>query len=553
VKKWTIKAEYNAAADIVEQLLDIRGISDATEIQNFLHPLSLTDLFKEFSDEFKQSLSNARKIIEEAVAQNFTIIVHGDYDADGITSTAILFNTLKNEKGYEKTHYFIPNRFEHGYGVSKKSIDSITSKFAGEKLLFITVDSGITAKIEVDYIKSLGHKVIITDHHHKPDELPNADAIVWNDKLVGASVAWIFSKILGSKDSQSVSLAALATITDLQPVLGFNRSIVKKGLEIFNTNPPAGIKELLELARKREGDISTYELGWLIGPRLNASGRLVDANEAVELFTQKDPHKIREIALMLHELNSSRQDKTLEMYALASGYSEENLPNIIISENEEYHEGIIGLVAARLVQKYYRPAIVISLNDSYGKGSVRSVSGINIIETLRNFENLFESLGGHPMAAGFTIKKENISQLKETLQKYALENFSKDLFIPELLIDMSVPIDILDLNFLQEIEMMKPFGLGNEEPLFMCTNVGIIDVSFVGKERQHVVLKFFSKGKYYKGILFNGAEIEDMHRLAVGDHVDIAFNIKKNSFNGNDYLDLVLKDVRIPETTVLPE
>jgi single-stranded-DNA-specific exonuclease len=543
VKKWTIKSKYNPDENILKQLLSIRDITEPEDINNFLHPLSLNELYKEFPTEFKGSLLNAKKIVEDAQKSGITIIIHGDYDADGITSTAVLFNTIKKELNYEKTHYFIPNRFDHGYGVSKKSIDEVTSRFPKSQLLFITVDSGITAKDEVAYIKSLGHKVIITDHHHKPDELPSADEIVWNDKLVGASVAWVFSRVLGSKDSKSIALAALATITDLQPVLGFNRSIVRRGLEVMNTNPPAGIKELLDIARKKEGEISTYELGWLIGPRLNASGRLVDANEAVELFTQDDPSQVRKIALALNDLNSSRQDKTFEMYALASEFENGDLPNIIISENEEYHEGIIGLVAARLVQKYYRPAIVISLNDTYGKGSVRSISGINIIEVLSKFGDLFESLGGHPMAAGFTIKKEKIPEMRNLLENYANQNFSKDLFIPELFIDMQVPINILSIDFVDQLEQMKPFGLGNEEPLFMCEGVGVLDVSYVGKENQHVIIKFFSGGKYYKGVYFNGSELEVLKNIIVGDTLNIVFNLKKNLFNGNVYLDLILKDV----------
>jgi len=549
VKRWNIKAEYNADKNIVAQLLQLRGLTDEKQVQEFLHPLKLSELFKEFPAEFKKSLIDAKRVVEDAIAKDYTIVIHGDYDADGITSTAILFNALSKELGYAKTRFFIPNRFDHGYGVSKKSLDSIMAKYPGEKILFITVDSGITAAEEAEYIKKLGHKLIITDHHHKPDVLPQAEAIVWNDTLVGATVAWIFSRALGAKDPQSIALAALATITDLQPVIGFNRTIVKRGLEVINTDPPLGMKELLELARKKDGEVTAYDLGWIIGPRLNASGRLVDASETVELFTETNPAKIKEIALKLHELNTNRQDKTVEMYALTSDYTPENLPKIIISENEEYHEGIIGLVAARLVQKYYRPAIVISLNGDRGKGSARSINGVNIIEILHGYEDLFVSLGGHPMAAGFTIETAKIPLLKERLFGYAQANISEELLIPELFIDLKIPIDVVSVELMDELDKMKPFGLGNEEPLFMSEQVGVIDMSSVGKENQHTVIKFFSNGKYYKGIYFNSAEDQRVKELKVGDKMNVTYGIKKNTFNGRTYVDMLIKDFS-PASTI---
>lgn len=549
MKRWNIKAEYNADKNIVAQLLQLRGLTDEKQVQEFLHPLKLSELFKEFPAEFKKSLIDAKRVVEDAIAKDYTIVIHGDYDADGITSTAILFNALSKELGYAKTRFFIPNRFDHGYGVSKKSLDSIMAKYPGEKILFITVDSGITAAEEAEYIKKLGHKLIITDHHHKPDVLPQAEAIVWNDTLVGATVAWIFSRALGAKDPQSIALAALATITDLQPVIGFNRTIVKRGLEVINTDPPLGMKELLELARKKDGEVTAYDLGWIIGPRLNASGRLVDASETVELFTETNPAKIKEIALKLHELNTNRQDKTVEMYALTSDYTPENLPKIIISENEEYHEGIIGLVAARLVQKYYRPAIVISLNGDRGKGSARSINGVNIIEILHGYEDLFVSLGGHPMAAGFTIETAKIPLLKERLFGYAQANISEELLIPELFIDLKIPIDVVSVELMDELDKMKPFGLGNEEPLFMSEQVGVIDMSSVGKENQHTVIKFFSNGKYYKGIYFNSAEDQRVKELKVGDKMNVTYGIKKNTFNGRTYVDMLIKDFS-PASTI---
>ncbi len=543
MKKWNILSEYKEG-DIVNQLILNRGVTD---VETFLNPPAINEAFKSFSTEFKESLKNGAQLVHKFIAENKAIIIHGDYDADGICSTAILYNILKTEFGYDKVFSFIPNRFEHGYGVSKKSVDTVLEQVTAagvniDEVLFITVDSGITANVEVDYIKSLGHKVIITDHHQPPEPLPTADVIIWSDKLVGAGIAWVFGRALGSKDVKSIALAALATITDLQPVLDFNRSLVKRGLEVINSDPPIGLAKLLDVSARRSGEVTTYDLGWVIGPRLNATGRLIDASESLKLLVEKNAEKVAEIAHKLNDVNVTRQDKTLEMYAFASGVDPDNLPKIIISASENYHEGISGLVAAKLVQKFFRPSIVISLNDGYGKGSVRSVRGVNIISLLRNFENLFDSLGGHPMAAGFTIKKENIPVLEEKLLALAQTEISDDLLCESLNVDIKIPINLIDMELLNSIDKLKPFGLGNEEPVFMSDNVGLMDITLMGKEKQHVSLKLYKQNKYYKAILFSGAEL--VKDLAMGDKLDVVYTIKRNNYNGNESIDLMLKDFK---------
>jgi len=530
MKRWNVPSEYNPKQNFLSQLVKLRGV------ENFKESLDLPV-------ELKKSLKEAKTLVEKIIKAKKEIIIFGDYDADGISSTAILYKTLKSELGHDKTFYFIPNRFEHGYGLSKDAIDFLLEKRPASKgALFITVDTGVTANNEVAYLKKLGFKVIIIDHHQKPKKLPKANCIVWYDKVVAAMLAWLFCRALGSKDRQSISLVALATVTDLQPILGLNRTIVKKGLEVLNTNPITGIKELLKAAGRVEGEITTYDLGWIIGPRLNASGRLVDAQDSFLLLTEKDPEKVKEIAQKLNNLNSERQDKTLEMYEIAAVYKEGNLPKIIFSENENYHEGVIGLVAAKLVQKFYRPAVVISLTEEYGKGSVRSVKGVDIISFLRRFEDLFTSLGGHPMAAGFSIKRENISVLKERALAIVDEHIKDELLIPEINIDMKIPIELVNLNLVNTIEKLKPFGLGNEEPVFLAEDLGIAGIDKVGKENKHIKLKLYRDGKYYKAIYFDG--IEGAKDLKFGDKVDVVFTVKKNEYNGSTYVDLVIKDLK---------
>lgn len=543
--RWNVKHEYKEGDDIIKSVMDLRGVSDDVA---FLNPPTFAEAFKQLPLELKESLKTASEIVSNAVKENKKIVIHGDYDADGICATSILFNTLNKELGYENVFHFIPNRFDHGYGLSENSLKAVFEKVGlsldgEEKILVITVDCGITAVDEIKILKDAGHTVVLTDHHQKSDQLPPADVVVWYDKVVGATLGLLLAKTLGSKDSHMVALAALATVTDLQPLLGFNRTLVKRGLEIFNQNPPVGISKLLKAAGKGEGEITTYELGWIIGPRLNSSGRIMDASESLSLLLEEDGPAAEKLAAKLNDINLQRQDKTVEMYELAAGIDLTNLPKIIISSHEDYHEGIIGLVAARLSQKYFRPAIVISLSDGFGKGSVRSVQGVDIISFLRNFEDMFESLGGHPMAAGFTINKDHIPELKEKIEELAQSQIPEELLVPSINVDIKMPLEQVSLDLLGRLDTLKPFGLGNEEPVFASENVGIMDLSKVGRDSQHLIFKFYESGKYYKGIFFNAAD-KEASELKFGNKVDIVYTIKKNEYNGNTYVDLFLKDIK---------
>jgi len=310
----------------------------------------------------------------------------------------------------------------------------------------------------------------------------------------------------------------------------------------MNNNPPLGFKKLLEVSGKVTGEITTYEIGWIVGPRLNASGRLETAEDSIRLLTEKNEKVVEEMAEKLNTKNIQRQEKTLEMYEIASGVDEKNLPKIIFSSDKNYHEGVIGLVAAKLAQKYYRPSIVICLTGEYGKGSVRSIRGVNIIEILRNFEDLFIDLGGHPMAAGFTIDGKNISKLEKKLEKYAKENINEKLLVPTVDIDLEIPVNIINNKLLKDVERLKPFGIGNEQPVFLSGNLGIVGCDVIGKDRRHVKLNLYDGEKYYKAVYFGGAEYEK--ELKTGEKIDLVYTLKKNEYNGKEYIDLIVKDFR---------
>lgn len=541
--KWDVLGKYKKGSDVVLEILKQRGIADK---EDFLKDHSLKECVEQMPADFRQSLKKASNYINELMSLGRTIIVFGDYDSDGINAAAILYNFLKKEKGYDKVSYFIPNRFDHSYGISKVAIDDVLKEVGSKApVLFITVDVGITAFNEVEYIKKLGNFVVLTDHHQKPEKLPNADCIVWNDSVCGAGISWLLTRFLGSKDKKSISMAALATVTDLQKLTGFNREVVKKGLGVLNSTPPLGLKKLLEASGKEIGEITSYELGWVLGPRLNASGRMETAKDSIRILVEDDNKLLSELAESLNSKNIQRQEKTLEMYEVADNFDEKGkkkLPKVIFSSDKKYHEGIIGLVAAKLVQTYYRPAIVMCVMDDYAKGSVRSISGVNIIEMLREFSDMFIDLGGHPMAAGFTIDRKKIAQFEKKFLKYAESKIDEKFLTPTLNVDMKIPVGIINEKLLNEIEKMKPFGIGNEQPLFVSEDLGIVNADIIGKDKRHLKLSLYDGNKYYKAIYFGGVEYEK--DLKAGEKIDLVYTLKKNEYNGNKYVDLVVRDFR---------
>ena len=544
LKKWNLLKNYDISVPVADQLLENRGIIGEVETEKFLNPPKSLNLIQILDDDFKESLERSKKIILDAINEKLTIVVYGDYDADGVCATAILYKTISGKMRYENCSYFIPNRFEHGYGLSNKSINEAVAKAGShnKKILFITVDSGITAVEETDYIKSLGHSIIITDHHQKPGILPNANNILWTDNLVGSGISYILSCYLGYSDDHLLSLAAIATVTDLQPVLGLNRSIVKDGLEVLNSDPPVSIKTLLQLSGKNITEVTTYDLGWIIGPRLNSSGRIVDAEDSLKLLLSDSEEEAQKYALKLNNVNSERQDKTIEMYGVAATYEKTNVPKLILSSSEEYHEGIIGLVAAKLVQKYYRPSIVVSLGEEYGKGSVRSIPGVDIISALRKHSHMFESLGGHPMAAGFTILRSKLEEVHSLLLAEMEEMITGDLLTPSIDIDLKISLNMVNPEFVREVSSLKPFGMGNPEPLFLSENVGISNMNIVGRDRQHLSFRLFDGSNYLKGIFFGGAGYADS--LNIGDRINVVYSLKESEFNGSKYIELIIKDLR---------
>jgi len=545
--KWNVLAKDNK--DIVKTLLENRGLKTKEGIDEFLNPAdplsySPTDLLIN-TVQLKKAVSR----IKLAIKNKEPIVVYGDYDADGICATAIMWEALRDLKASAMP--FIPLREKEGYGLSKEGIDSILQdkKYgATNGGLVITVDSGIVAHEAVEYAKGKGLDVIIIDHHEKPKKLPSAFATVHTEKLCASGIAFfVANELLATSNQQlatSLELATIATITDLMPLTGVNRSIVKFGLAALNRTSRPGLQAIFKTAGLEK--IGTYEIGYMIGPRLNASGRIDSALTALRLLCTKDISKALELAELLNQTNRERQDLLIEQTTHAlelSGRRKVESDRIIVLEHDSYHQGIIGLIAGKLTEKYYLPAIVIARGETVSKASARSITGFNIIEAIRESDSLLINAGGHPMAAGFTIETGNIEKFKIKISNYAQTKITPDMLERTLRIDCNLDLDFISLDFYQQLQQFSPFGIGNPEPVFE-SEVTIDSLRTVGQENKHLKLTVCHPelvSGSIDAIAFNKGELAS--QMKVGDRIKIAYSLDLNTFNGRQTLQLKIKDI----------
>lgn len=561
-KKWELKEQHSK--DLISQLLRLRGCKAEAERNLFLNPPPPQDFLDDpvLAGFEPEAFNPAITAVSEAVSSNRTIFIHGDYDVDGICATAIIWKTIYQNLGYKNCLPFIPNRFDHGYGLSKESIDEIVrgsafnfERHALNSPLLITVDCGITSFDEVEYAKEKGFEVLILDHHQKPEKLPGCK-ILWTDKLCAAGIAWFFAQnirstkdMLGKPMVKDLELAALATIADIQPLTGANRSLVKYGLEELNRTENIGLKELIKSSGIEGRKIGTFEVGWVLAPRLNASGRLEDALSSLRLLCTSSSSQAVEIAKNLNRVNSQRQEMTRSMVDAAKLAVGENSQLVNVVVNEEFHEGIIGLIAGKLVSYYSTPAVVIKKGEEFSKASARSVSGFNIVEFLRSLGDHFENVGGHAGAAGFTIRTEKIEAFLVSVSQR-----TADLVLPPpvLEVDAKLTFEDLSLKTLEIVRTLEPFGLGNPEPVFLLEKAAIVSARTVGSQNQHLKLKVsLSDPQSTNNNQLSTSTIDcigfDMGgRLAdlvSGDRVNLVFTLSEDTFSGYSKLALRLKDL----------
>ncbi len=556
-KKWQILHELRIEngelrnEKLIDLLLENRGMIKRKDIDEFLRP-KLEDVTPKSVGIDEKQLQKALKRIKKAVDEKEQIVVFGDYDVDGITGSGILWETLFALGA--KVMPYIPHRKEEGYGLSLKALENQELRTKNPQLI-ITIDNGIVANDAVAFANEQGIDVIITDHHTVSEKLPNAHAIVHTTKLCGAGVVYLLSKEISNKSNiqntkykipdTHLELAALGTVADLVPLTGANRAIVMHGLEKLRTTERPGLVALFQQAGIKQDSIGVYDIGYIIGPRLNASGRIESAMDSLRLLCTKDSNRARDLASKLELINKERQFLLKEATDHAmQGFKIKDLglKKILIVGHESYQEGVIGLVAGKLVEAFYRPAIVLSIGETHSKASARSVSGFNIIEFLRSHHEHFINVGGHPMAAGFTVETVKLANLQEVLEQMAETLLTEELLTRNLKIDCELPFGLINQKLYEEIQQLAPFGMGNPEPVFSSRGVTIESIRVMGKEAQHLRLMLSQKeAKTFEAVAFGmGAQAAE---IKVGDKIDVAYILDENTWNGNTKLQLKVRDI----------
>ena len=559
-QKWRIAEPHPEAAArltaagypcLVSAVLASRGIATAEEAAAFLeHEQRLT-----YSPFLMADMDKAVERVQRALADHERIAVFGDYDVDGITATCILVDYLQS-RGADVLHY-IPRRIEDGYGLSIDAIEGLYRK--GTRLL-ITVDCGITGVEEVDFANSLGMDVVVTDHHECKETLPRAVAVVDPHRpdcgypfkhLAGCGVALKLALALGGPDreealfSRYCTLAAIGTVADVMQMSGENRTIVSRGLAAIEHSDFIGLHALLKEAGLAGREITSVQIGFVLAPRINAAGRMGAADKAAELLLCTDPAEAERMARELCALNRERQNVEQTIYSQAEEMIA-RLPDrdrsALVLESSRWHQGVVGIVASRLSEKYSRPSFMIHLNGDTGKGSCRSWGGFNLFAALENCKDLLLGFGGHELAAGFTIEEANIPAFRERMNDYA-RSFRGGA-APVSVLDVDVAIthpSAVTLEELEALSALEPYGSGNARPVFCLLGATLLRTQNVGQNR-HLKLRLGKGSAQFDGIFFS--TVAEDCGCRPGDRVDAAFYLQVNEFRGSRTVQLQMVDLR---------
>ena len=543
---------------VVLQLLFNRDLKDKKEMEKFLNP-SASDFFDPFL--FNNMAAGVDLIIKHIKAGN-KIVVYGDYDADGVTSTAILAQVLTILKA--QIEIYIPDRASEGYGLNRKAIDEFLKN---DLKLIITVDGGIRDKKEVEYAKKKGLDIIITDHHIAPEEKDLPGCLIINPNvagenypfknLAGVGVAAKLAEAIISRArleegikkklrEQTLDLAAIGTVADCVSLVGENRILVREGLKVLNKNKRMGLNELIKVAQIN-GRIEEWNIGFQIAPRLNAAGRMERANTAFELLTTKNKEEAEALARRLNNRNIDRQRITEEIMAeiekkIATGKMDKIIIGVCpLKEEEErevWNEGVIGLVAGKLCDKYYRPVLVITKGQGGYKGSGRSIPEFNIIAALEEGKEFLERYGGHPAACGFSLKEGNIKKFTSKIKEIAKIKLAGVDLRPKLEIEAELGLEEVSQNLVKDIASFSPFGQDNPRPKFISQQAQIKDIINMGIDGQHIKFRF--NGLW--ALAFGRSE--EWKDFKIGDRVDIVYYVENNNFNGRSEVQLKLVDIK---------
>ena len=544
-----LKEKFNLS-NLVAKILSNRNIlgreMQEDDIKKFLNPTR-----DDFYDPFLlPDMEQAVERIEQAINNNEKILIYGDYDADGITSTTILIKFFK-EIGVEVDKY-IPNRLEEGYGINNKALEEIKNRGID---LIITVDTGITANDQVKYANELGLDVIITDHHEPSDEIPKAVAVIDAkrknnqypfNQLAGCGIAFkltqaisIKRKLEPSKYLKNLDIVSIGTISDLVPLVDENRVIVKLGLMLVKQTKNIGLRKLLLKSQLKELDSTSISFG--ITPRINAAGRLGNQNDALNLFITEDAKEAERLSEILNSYNIERQKIGNKIYEEAISQLKDKEKNCIILGKEDWHHGVIGIVSSKITEKFNKPSILLCFENNIAKGSGRSVPGFDLYKAISSTKEYLLGFGGHTMACGLSLTVENFEKFKKEITKYIDENLDISKLEKEIYIDEILTIDDLDIEKIKELKSLEPFGEENPEPIIMYKNVEINGIRTLS-ENKHLKLSLKKNDKIIDAIGFNLGELAE--KCKIGDTIDIVGNIEINSFNGKDLIQIRLIDIR---------
>lgn len=545
------------ATHTIARLLTLRGISNFEQARQFFRP-DLDELHDPF---LMRDMESAASRLANAIRNSERVVVYGDYDVDGTTATAIVYGFLK-KFGAVALHY-IPHRFKDGYGISEDGIQFAIDQNAS---LIVSVDCGITAIEEAKYARDKGLDLIICDHHTAGDVIPDAVAVLDPkrpdcsypfDGLSGAGVGFKLVQAtltkLGLPQSHAyeyLDLVAISIASDIVPLIGENRILMREGLKIVNSNPRYGIKALMKLIKMEIGRVSTSNIVFSIGPRINAAGRMGDATTALKLLISESDEEAEEFAKELEAINQRRRktdsQTMLQAVEMVEGF-DMNMCSCVVLHDPEWHLGVIGIVASRLVDQYCRPAVMLSTVDGKIKGSARSIRGFNIYNALKECEDLLIQFGGHEFAAGLTMDENNFQAFKERFSKIVHKNLCDEDFEPELQIDAEVNLHDIDDRFWKILNQFEPYGPNNCKPIFVSNNLRVVgNPSKVGKD--HLKMRLAQNGSAtFDAIGFNlGSFFDDVSSCEAGK-LSIAYTVDENNWNNKTSLQIQIRDIKVSE------
>jgi len=554
-------SKKNGLSPAVCLLMVQREIVAEKDVRQFLNP-NLRDLHDPF---LYKDMQKAVDRLNRALGDKEKILIYGDYDVDGTTAVALVYKFLEQNTGSWNLDYYIPDRYDEGYGISDKGIE-----YASETgvTLIICLDCGIKAVNKVANAKALGIDFIICDHHMPDEVLPDAVAII-NAKqidstypyehLSGCGVGFKFMQAFAISNGIDFSnlkplldMVAVSIASDIVPITGENRIMAVYGLKQLSHNPEKGLKGIIDICGLSGKDITISDIVFKIGPRINASGRMMNGKEAVELLLAKDSKSAREKSENIDQYNDDRRelDKKItdEAYALIDENPDLANRKILVVFNREWHKGVIGIVASRLAEKYYKPVIVLTESTGYISGSARSITGFDIYKAIESCKDLMLNFGGHTFAAGVTLLEENLELFKSRIETFVDDKLEERQLIPTLNIDMALKFSEIDNKLMADLKRMNPFGPDNQKPVFCSFNVRDSGSSkLVGRELEHIKLELVddSCGDIFSAIAFGMHQYNDY--IKSGKSFDICYTIEENVYNNRVSIQLLIKDIRINE------